>query len=104
MSSSATGSRRNTRVAAHIYYLADAKDLLKAGIDIFAHPVRDRDIDDEVVALYKQHPNVYVITTLTDRETTPDDIRLAGETLTPAATQKLRESVANMKPAPRATK
>ena len=31
--------------------LDDAKQLLRAGIDGFAHGVRDRDVDDEFIAL-----------------------------------------------------
>ena len=46
----------NLRVVAHIYDLADAKELLRAGIDGFAHGVRDRDVDDEFIALIKQRP------------------------------------------------
>jgi imidazolonepropionase-like amidohydrolase len=90
--------KHNLRVAAHIYYLADAKDLLRSGIDIFAHGIRDRDVDDEVMALFKQHPNVYVIPNLPDRETTQEDIRFAAETLPPAMVQKMRDAVANQKP------
>jgi imidazolonepropionase-like amidohydrolase len=44
---------RNLRVAAHIFYLEDAKDLLRAGVDMIAHSVRDREIDDEFIALMK---------------------------------------------------
>jgi imidazolonepropionase-like amidohydrolase len=44
-----------TRVVAHVYYLDDAKDLARAGIDAFAHLVRDREMDDESIALVKQH-------------------------------------------------
>src|SRR4029077_3553715 len=55
------------RVAAHIFTLEDAKGLLRAGIDGFAHGVRDKDIDDEVVALFKQRPNVFVVPNLPDR-------------------------------------
>jgi imidazolonepropionase-like amidohydrolase len=90
--------KHNLRVAAHIYYLADAKELLRSGIDIFAHGIRDRDVDDEVIALFKQHPNVYVIPNLPDRETTEEDIRFASETLPPAMVQKMRDAVANQKP------
>ncbi len=42
------------RVAAHIFYLDDAKDLLRSGVDYIAHSVRDRDIDDEFIALMKK--------------------------------------------------
>ena len=42
--------KRGARVIAHVYYFADAKELVRAGIDGFAHLVRDREIDDETVA------------------------------------------------------
>ena len=35
--------KHKLKVVAHVYYLADAKALAKAGIDGFAHPVRDGD-------------------------------------------------------------
>jgi imidazolonepropionase-like amidohydrolase len=90
--------KHNLRVAAHIFYLADAKELLRSGIDIFAHGIRDRDVDDEVIAMFKQHPNVYVIPNLPDRETTEPDIRFASETLPPAMVQKMRDAVAHQTP------
>ena len=46
--------KRNLRVTAHIFSLDDAKGLLRAGIDAFAHGVRDRDLDDEGVALFRR--------------------------------------------------
>jgi len=55
------------RVTAHIFTLEDAKGVLRAGIDAFAHSVRDRDIDDEFMALVKQHPNLVVNPNLPDR-------------------------------------
>jgi imidazolonepropionase-like amidohydrolase len=39
--------------------LADAKDLLRAGIDGFVHLVRDRDVDEEYLAAVKAHPRVW---------------------------------------------
>jgi imidazolonepropionase-like amidohydrolase len=90
--------KHGLRVAAHIYYLADAKELLRSGIDIFAHLVRDRDVDDELMALFKQHPNVVVMTTLPERMTTEDDIRFAAETLPAAQVQKMRDTLAHVKP------
>ncbi len=39
--------------------LADAKDLYQAGVDGFVHLVRDRDVDNEYLALVKSHPNVW---------------------------------------------
>src|SRR5213079_789018 len=44
-----------------------AKGLLRAGVDVFAHGVRDKDIDDEFITLFKQHPNVQLIPNLPDR-------------------------------------
>jgi len=44
---------RGLRVAAHIFYLADAKALLRAGVDFLAHSVRDRDVDRELIDLMK---------------------------------------------------
>jgi imidazolonepropionase-like amidohydrolase len=55
---------RGLRVAAHIFYLDDAKDLLRAGADVIAHSVRDRDVDEEFLALMKTRQAAYV-TTLT---------------------------------------
>jgi imidazolonepropionase-like amidohydrolase len=56
--------RRGLRVAAHIFYLEDAKNLLRSGVDVIAHSVRDRDIDDEFIALMKAR-NVPYCPTLT---------------------------------------
>lgn len=50
---------RGLRVAAHIFYLNDAKGVLKAGADMIAHSVRDQDIDAEFVSLMKQRQIPY---------------------------------------------
>ena len=39
------------RLAAHLFYLEDAKDLLRSGADFLAHSVRDTNIDEEFVEL-----------------------------------------------------
>jgi imidazolonepropionase-like amidohydrolase len=64
--------KRGLRVTAHIFSLEDAKGLLRAGIDAFAHGVRDKDIDDEGVALFKAHPNVVLVPNLPDRGVATD--------------------------------
>jgi imidazolonepropionase-like amidohydrolase len=46
--------RRGLKVAAHIYYLDDAKGVLRARADFIAHSVRDRDVDEELIGLLKQ--------------------------------------------------
>jgi len=51
-------------VTAHVFTLEDAKGLLRAGIDAFAHGVRDRDVDDELVALWTDRPNVVLVPNL----------------------------------------
>lgn len=47
----AQAHQRGLRVAAHVFYLADAKDLLRVGVDLLAHSVRDREVDAELIAL-----------------------------------------------------
>jgi imidazolonepropionase-like amidohydrolase len=56
--------KRGLRVAAHLYYSSDAWGLLKAGVDVFAHSVRDKDIDPAMIAELKRR-NVSYIPTLT---------------------------------------
>jgi imidazolonepropionase-like amidohydrolase len=52
------------RIATHMYYLDDAKRLLRAGSDLLAHSVRDLPVDDELVKLMKEK-NVCYCATLT---------------------------------------
>ena len=59
--------KNGLRVAAHIFELDDAKGLIKANLDAFAHGVRDRDIDDELVAMFKARPNLVLIPNLPER-------------------------------------
>jgi imidazolonepropionase-like amidohydrolase len=59
--------KHKLRVSAHIFDLEDAKGLLRAGLDAFAHGVRDRDIDDEFVAMFKAHANLILTPNLPDR-------------------------------------
>jgi imidazolonepropionase-like amidohydrolase len=59
--------KRGIRVNAHVFYLADAKGLVAAGIDGFTHMVRDKDMDDEVVqAIVKRR--VVIMPTLQNTE------------------------------------
>ncbi|SFU15459.1 hypothetical protein SAMN05192562_1078 [Kosakonia arachidis] len=52
----------NLKVFAHIYYLQDAKDLIRAGVDILGHGVRDKQVEKEFIDLLKQHNTVYIPT------------------------------------------
>lgn len=56
--------RHKLRVAAHLFYLEDAKGLLRAGVDLIAHSIRDLDVDDELIRLLKDR-DVCVCPTLT---------------------------------------
>ena len=49
-------------VVVHATGLEDAKNLLRAGIDVFGHMIGD--VDDELVALFKQHPKTAVLLAL----------------------------------------
>jgi imidazolonepropionase-like amidohydrolase len=56
--------KNNLRVIAHVVTLADVKDLLRAGIDGFAHLFRDHEADVEVLGLLKTRPDVFFMLTL----------------------------------------
>ena len=109
--------KQGTRVIAHVFYLDDAKELARAGVDGFAHLVRDREADDELVALVKSR-NIFVMPNLAIsengahasppawladpllRETSPADvIARVGETFgrrTPEAVARAQRTYASM--------
>ena len=45
---------RKIRVMAHEYYLEDARDLVRAGVDGFLHMVRDAEMDDDLVKMMRE--------------------------------------------------
>lgn len=53
-------------VAAHIYYLADAKSLVNDGVNVLAHSVRDQRVDGELIAAMKQRGTYYIPTLTVD--------------------------------------
>jgi imidazolonepropionase-like amidohydrolase len=81
-------------VAAHIFNLSDAKALLTAGIDVFAHGIRDVDADDEVVALVKARPNVVLMPNMPDRGVVADYSWLKGS-LSDAEVAKIQAGATN---------
>ena len=84
------------RVVAHVgrtSALADAKDLLRAGIDGFAHTVRDRDVDEEYLAMVRQHPEVWSMPNLPGDLLTMDDLPWLSETLPPVEIERLRDQI-----------
>jgi imidazolonepropionase-like amidohydrolase len=54
--------RLGLRVACHIFYLDDAKAVLRAGADIIAHGVRDQPVDSEFISEIKARSAWYVAT------------------------------------------
>jgi imidazolonepropionase-like amidohydrolase len=84
--------KNNLRAVAHIYYLADAKELLRAGVDGFAHGIRDKDIDDEFMDMLRER-KVFFIPNLPERPVTLADLPLIAESLPPAQVQQLRTQI-----------
>jgi len=82
--------KNNLRVTAHIFTLEDAKGLLRAGVDAFAHSVRDKDVDDEFMTLVRQHPNLVVNPNLPDRGV-KTDVAWLQASLPAAEYQKVQE-------------
>jgi imidazolonepropionase-like amidohydrolase len=102
------GHAKQLPVAAHLFYLDDAKDLLREGIDLIAHSVRDKPVDDEFIALAKSR-DVCVVPTLTREvstftyEATPAwftdefflrhaDAKVLEELKAPARQERMRKS------------
>ena len=54
--------KHGLRVAAHVYYLEDAKRLIAAGVDILAHGVRDQAVDAALIHAMKAHKTWYIPT------------------------------------------
>ena len=99
--------KHNLRVVAHIMYLKDAKELLRAGLDGFGHIVRDRDIDEEYIQLLKQHPNTFFTTLLPNKDGgagyTEEEIPWIAEILPPEKVQQMREAFSKQNPQGRST-
>jgi imidazolonepropionase-like amidohydrolase len=47
--------KHQIRAAAHVFYLDDAKALVGYGLNELAHSVRDKPVDDELIASMKKH-------------------------------------------------
>ena len=87
---------RGMRVVAHIgasNALADAKDLIEAGVDGFAHTVRDRGIDAEYMELVRQHPDVWTLPNLPGNLPSMGNLSWLSETLPPSAIETMREEI-----------
>jgi imidazolonepropionase-like amidohydrolase len=91
--------KRNTRVVAHIFALEDGKDLLKAGVDGFAHGVRDKDIDGEYLTIVRQHPNVWVEPNLPEQPEGPESLDWIADTIPAAQLKRMKDQLAGRTPA-----
>ena len=75
---------RDMQVLAHVgrtSALADAKDLLRAGVDGFVHTVRDRDVDEEYLRLVRERGDVWTGPNLPAAPLTRSDLAALAETL-----------------------
>ena len=61
--------RQRLRVAAHVYYLADAKAVIGNGADALAHSIRDLPVDDELIGMMKSQSVLYIPTLIRDEST-----------------------------------
>jgi len=82
--------KNKLRVIAHIYTLEDAKGTLRAGLDAFAHGVRDMDLDEEFMALVKKNPNLVLGPNMPDRGVVAD-IEWLRPSLSPEAFAALQK-------------
>ena len=95
----------NQQVLAHLGRttgLQDAKDLFRAGVDGFVHTVRDRDVDEQYLALVKSHPNVWTGPNIPSPGLTESDLTSLSETVPAREMQRLREELASSPPTARA--
>jgi imidazolonepropionase-like amidohydrolase len=79
-------------IAAHVYALDDARQLVADGIDVLAHSVRDQPVDDAFVRAMLQHHTWYIPTLALDESFylyAPDPAILQSEFLRSAAGPQL---------------
>jgi imidazolonepropionase-like amidohydrolase len=79
--------------------LADAKDLLKSGVDGFVHTVRDRDVDQEYINLVKAQPKVWTGPNIPDPGRAEAEINVLAETLPVSTIAEMRRQLDQRKAA-----
>lgn len=100
--------KRGLKVNAHVFYHADAVDLVGAGIDGFAHLVRDKEMDDALVTSIVER-GVYIMPNIPERNTYAalppwlEDgdplMKLIQESVPPPVIERMRRSYAGRDPA-----
>jgi imidazolonepropionase-like amidohydrolase len=58
--------KHHIKVAAHLFHLKDAHLLIDAGVDFFAHSIRDKEVDDGLIGKMKAKGIVYIPTLTRD--------------------------------------
>ncbi|MGB4971709.1 MAG: amidohydrolase family protein [Cyclobacteriaceae bacterium] len=100
--------KHNLEVVAHIFYLEDAKTLLRLGVKFIGHSVRDQSVDDDFITLMKEKGATYCPTLMREvstfvYESTPDfftdpfflshtDTTIINQLKNPERQLKVRES------------
>src|SRR5262249_28731757 len=103
------GHKHGLQVNAHIFYHTDAVDLVDAGIDGFAHLVRDKEMDDALVASIVRH-NVYVMPNLSPEWNTYTELphwlkdgdplfTLLQESISPPVLARMKKTYGSLNPA-----
>src|SRR5471032_1284743 len=59
--------KHHLKAVAHIFYLADAKELIREGVDGFGHMVRDQPVDQELLDMMKAK-GVWMVSSTLSRE------------------------------------
>ena len=102
------GHKQGLKVNAHVFYHSDAVDLVDAGIDGLAHLVRDKEMDDGLVASIVRH-NVYVMPNLSPEWNTYQELphwlrdgdpllALLQESAPPSVIVRMRNAYQNRNP------
>ena len=103
------GHKHGLQVNAHVFYYTDAVELVNAGVDALVHLVRDKEMDDPLVAAVVQH-NVYVQPNLSPEWNTYAELphwlqdgdpltRLLQESTSPPVIARMRKAYEKRDPA-----
>ena len=85
--------KHGLRVAAHLFYLEQARGLVNAGLDVIAHSIRDQDVDSAFIADLKRRnvgsraSRIAVTWACTSRAISTIDLRSASLTTNPASSR-----------------
>jgi imidazolonepropionase-like amidohydrolase len=103
------GHKHGLQVNAHVFYYTDAVELVNAGVDALAHLVRDKEMDDALVASVVRH-NVYVMPNLSPEWNTYTELphwlrdgdplmKLLQESTSPPVIARMKKTYGNRDPA-----